>query len=43
MKLNGREVDQIVVTNKKGEVLAVISDSEIIEEENVSVIVDFGD
>lgn len=41
MNLNGREVEQIVIQTMKGEVLAIISDENIIEKDEISVVVDF--
>ena len=38
--INGIEYDQIIVTEKNGEVLAVISDKEIIEKDGYKVALD---
>ena len=40
MTINGIEYDQIIVTGKNGEVLAVISDKEIIEKDGYKVALD---
>jgi len=41
MIIDNREAKQIVISGKDDEVLAVISDAEIIEKDGVSVIVDW--
>lgn len=41
MNLAGKEVSQIVVTDDCDEVLAVISDDEIIEKNGYKVVVEF--
>ena len=41
MTINKQETSQIIVTGKDNEVLAVISDSEIIEKDGVSVVVHY--
>ena len=40
MKIGGKDVEQIIVTTATGEVLAVISDTEIIEHYDTKVFVD---
>lgn len=40
MKIGKKEYAQIVVTNKQGEVLAVISDEKIIEQDGYKVRLD---
>ena len=41
MRINNVEINQIIVTNSENEVLAVISDDEIIEHDGYKVILDF--
>ena len=41
MNLAGKETNQIVVTDDNDEVLAVISDDEIIEKNGYTVVVEF--
>lgn len=38
MTISGKVVEEIVVTGADGEVLAVISDGEIVEKEGISVL-----
>lgn len=38
MTIGGKEYSEIIITGKDGEVLAVISDTEIIESEDVAVV-----
>ena len=40
MRIDGKDVEQIIVTTATGEVLAVISDTEIIENYDAKVFVD---
>lgn len=40
LKIGDKEVEQIIVVGKDNEVVAVISDSEIIQHENYKVILD---
>jgi len=40
MKIGDKEYEQIIVTDKKGHVLAVISDTEVIESDDANVILD---
>lgn len=40
MQIGNKQIEQLVITSTDGEVLAVISDDEIIEKEGYSVIVD---
>lgn len=39
MKIGNKDVESIIITNINKKVLAVISDNEIIEDKNISVIV----
>lgn len=38
---NQKNIDQLIITDKNGEVIAVISDKEIIEKNGYKVTVDF--
>lgn len=42
MIIDNKEVHQLVLADAEGEVLAVISDENIIEKDGVSVVVDWG-
>lgn len=42
MNIGGQFIDQIIVTAADNEVLAVISDSEIIEKDGIRVAIDQG-
>ena len=41
MQIGGREVEQIIVADDTGEVLAVISDGEIVEKKGVHATIDY--
>ena len=41
MTIAGKQVKEIVITAEDGEVLAVISDTEVIEKNGVSVVVEW--
>ena len=38
MNISGKEYEEVIITAEDGEVLAVVSDSEIIEKKDVKVI-----
>jgi len=40
MKINDKEIQKIVVTGKDGEVLVVITDTEIVEHKGIKVVID---
>lgn len=40
MTIAGKEYDSIIITTKDGEVIALVSDDEIVESNNVKIILD---
>ena len=42
MTINGKGASQITITTADNEVLAVVSDQEVIERDGVSVTIDWG-
>ena len=40
MTISGKEYDSIIVTTKDNEVIALVSDDEIVESNNVKIILD---
>ena len=42
MTIGGKNASQITITTADGELLAVVSDNEVIEKSGVSVMIDWG-